>query len=192
MNVNVSHLFRRIRMIAVGLNSREQLIVGVAALLLVTTLIYVPITAFNSYEEDTVRRTERRTSELEQINKIAARYKMLDERLALLKDTFAQSQMTFEEVTSKLDKVVKDTIGSDDYNLSKTRSPSQLGFEYEKQDFTLKINSLKFDQLIRLLYSLEQGDSPLFLGKVDIAKQQTGDLFTATLEIFSVRKSAQA
>lgn len=192
MNINVSHWIRRGRTIAMGLSPRERLIVGAAAVLLLVTIFYIPITAFSSYEEDTVQRTEARARELEQINKIAARYKTLNERLAHLKDTFAQSQMTFEEVTSQLDKVVKDTIGSDDYNLSKTRSPSQLGFEYEKQDFTLKINSLKFDQLIRLLYSLEQGDSPLFLGKVDIAKQQTGDLFTATLEIFSVRKTAQA
>ena len=97
--------------------------------------------------------------------------------------------MTFEQVTKELDKIVKDSIGNDNYDLKKKSSaPTEFGLEYEKQDFSLRLRSLSLEQLVKLLYQLEHGKSPLFLSKVDIVKSAKAGEFTTTMEIYSIKK----
>ena len=172
-----------------ALNARERVLVGITALCLACTLCYLIIEAVQNHVADTERLVHQRTTHLEQLSQVITRFRTLDARLKKLQTTFAEAQMTFEEVTSQLDAIVKESIGSDNYDLKKGRSPTQVGFEYEKQEFTVKIKSLTLEQIVKLLHRLEEGKSPLFLGKVDLLKSTSGEDFSATLEIFSIRKS---
>jgi exonuclease VII small subunit len=129
-----------------------------------------------------------RTRQLSELGDIAKRYKTLSQRLEEAKKTFADSQMTFEQVTSQLDKIVRDSIGSDKYDLNKGKA-TKVGLDYDRQEFTVKIKSLSLQQIVALLHKLEQGDTPLFLGKVDLAKSPSDSSLSATLEIFSIKKS---
>ena len=139
--------------------------------------------------EDTPRLIAARTTDLDTLGRTLSRYQNLKARMEAIETSFKESQMTFEQVTEELDKVVKESIGSSEYDLKKIRTPSSIGLSYEKQEFTLNIKSLTLEQLVRLLHRLENGDRPLFLGKVDINKPTGNSAFGATLEVFSVRKA---
>lgn len=171
------------------LSSREGTMILVAV---VSLLVYGAFSAVETIQEelaDTDRLVKVRQQNLEDLGQVASRYKTLKTRLTRLQESFSKSEMTFEEVTSQIDAIVRKSIGSDDYDLKKGRTPSQIGFEYEKQQFTLKVNSLSLEEVVRLLYNLEQGESPLILGKVDLRKLPRKEEFSTSLEIFSVRKS---
>lgn len=166
---------------------------GPQALLLAAAVIGI-VVYFGAGEiqerlEETPRLIQARTSDLETLGRTVGRYQTLKVRMESIETSFKESQMTFEQVTDELDKVVKESIGGGEYDLKKIRTPSSIGLSYEKQEFTLNIKSLTLDQLVRLLHRLENGDRPLFLGKVDINKPAGNSAFSATLEVFSVRKA---
>jgi hypothetical protein len=178
----------------IGLSQRERVVVVVSGALAVVYLLSLPVEMISTHLEENAALLEQRRGELSRVSPLLARYAQLNTRLEALETTFRQSQMTFEQVTAELDTVVKDSIGSTDYTLNKIRNPSKLGLEYEKQEFSLHIRSLTLDQLLKLLYTIEQGRAgqdrrPLFLGKIDLSKPSPGSPISATLEIFSVRKS---
>lgn len=176
-----------------NLSRRERIVSGVALCAIFSYLLFLGAEGLNEHVADTKRLIIVRSRALEDLSRVLRRYQVLKERLTKVQTTFAESEMTFEQVTRQLDKIVQDSIGSSNYDLKKGRSPSQIGFDYEKQEFTLNVNSLSLDQFSRLLYSLENGESPLFLGKVDIIKKSSNDkTFNATLEIFSVRRGSAA
>ena len=170
------------------LNGREKLLtlsalVGVSCYILYSSFDYV---ATRIEDHNNLIRT--RLIQLDDVNSLLKRYDQLNKRFKKAELTFSQSQMTFEQVTSNLDQLIKESIGSDKYDLSKTRAPSEIGLEYEKQEFTVRLKSINREQLIKVLYQLEHGGSPLFLGKVELTRSQTTGDITANLEVFSIRK----
>ena len=171
------------------LSPRERTLIVIAVAACTFVALYEISGSISETIADTQRAVTIRTRELNGIYKLAARYKSLSGRLERLQKTFAESQMTFEQVTGQIDKIVQDSIGSDKYDLKRGRVVTKVGLDYEKQDFTLKIQSLELEEVVKLLFKLEQGDSPLFLGKVDLVKSSRSNTFSTTLEIFSLRKS---
>lgn len=179
---------KRVRSFYLTLSRRERSLVLIAVVASAVALLYLSVDTVRRHITETNAMVTVRSRHLEELSRVIRRYNTLNTRLERLQTTFAEAQLTFEEVTRQLDSVVRESIGSDNYDLKVGRSPSQIGFEYEKQEFTLRVKSLTLEQVIRLLHRLEQGESPLFLGKVDLLKQNDSE-FNATLEIFSVRKS---
>ena len=96
--------------------------------------------------------------------------------------------MTVDQVYTELDRIVRDAIGADNYDLKKSQTTTAVGPNSEEQAFTLRIRSLSIEQLVKLLYQLEHGKAALFLGKVDIIKNTQPGTFSATLEVSSVRR----
>ena len=180
--------FRALKQAFNKLNAREQIAVTIAGVAALAVGLYLSASAISESISETKRKTIVRTRELEEIHRIVNRHRTLTARLDKIKQTFADSQMTFEQVTDQLDKIVKESIGSQEYDLKRGRT-AKVGLDYEKQDLTLKVKSLTLEQTVKLLHSLEQGKSPLFLGKVDLLKSSRDQSFGATLEIFSIRKS---
>jgi hypothetical protein len=172
------------------LSSRERILVLLTGVSLLFTASFLLYQTLEESIAETRRKSIVRTRDLKELGRLANRYNDLKVRLERLQTTFSAAQLSFEEVTKKIDVIVQQSIGSNTYELKRGRTPEQIGFEYEKQQFTLKVESLGLPQLVQLLYKLEQGDNPLFLGKVDISKSTRDDSFAATLEIFSVRKNS--
>lgn len=168
-----------------ALTPRERTLVLVTTVALSAYTLTVPLGSLNEHIDETKRQTVVRSRALEEVSHYSRRLSSLNSRLDKLKKSLEESKMTFEQVTSNLDSVVSSSIGSRNYNLNKSGKPETLGLEFEKQDFILKVNSLSLEQLVKLLFELEQGKSPLFLGNVDASKGR-GDTFKATLEIASI------
>lgn len=173
------------------LNSRERIAVIVGTLGVVALFAYLIIDGVFKSISETERLTATRLSQLEQIQQLATRFTTLDQRLSKLQKSFAESELTFEQVTQQLDSIVKQSIGSSTtYDFKRGRSPTPIGKDYQKQEFTLRVASLSLEQVVDLLFRLQHGDSPLFLGKVDLIKSSKDSSFSATLEIFSVLKAS--
>jgi hypothetical protein len=189
MAKSVASFVRHFTLWFLRLNNRERTLICVTGICLLGFAVYTVAAQIELYIVNTERVLAVRTQQLDELSRVIQRYKSLKGRLERVQRTFAQSQMTFKEVTDQLDKIVRQTIGNNTYDLKKGGSPSQIGFEYEKQAFTLNIRSLTLEQVTRLLYQLEQGDSPLSLGKVDVIKAPADNTYSATLEIFSIQKS---
>lgn len=171
------------------LNTREKLLVGSAALFGVFFLLQSALGLVSENIEDTKALVVQRKGQLQEIGAILNRYNGLKQRREALLTTYEQSQMTFEQVTNELDRIVRDAIGNDNYDIKKPPQPTPFGFGYEKQEFTLIIKSLSLEQLVKLLYQIEQGGRPIFLSKVDIAKSAAGTEFSSVVEIYSIGKS---
>lgn len=173
-----------------NLASRERWLIFLAASGFVLYGIHAGASVVLRQMELTEVQIKRRHTDLENLNSLLFRYQQLRSKLKRVENTFTESEMTFEQATSELDRIIRDSLGSSDYDLNKTRTPSDIGLEFEKQEFTVKVKSIKLNQLVSMLHKLENGDSPLFIGKLDVTKSPaTGD-FAATLEIFSIRKKA--
>lgn len=186
---STSSLIKKLSQAASKCSQREISMITVMFVSIVFALIYLGYLEVDSYLEDSKRLLNIRTQTLKEISKVLERYKNLQGRLNSLKATFAESELSFEEVTAQIDKIVKTSIGNDNYELKKGRSPTKVGLEYEKQDFTLNIPAISQDQAVKLLFQLEQGESPLFLGKVDFSKTSREGNLSIAIEIFSIKKS---
>lgn len=191
MRVKTHAMLRKVSDWWRALQPRERMIVSAAGVVGALAMIWVPIAAFQSFLDDNERMLKIRTQQIETVQQRLQRYHQLKERFEKIQTTFRESQMTFEQVTSELDKIVKQTIGSDNYDLKKSREPSKMGDEFEKQDFTLRVHALTLPQLVKLLYEFEQGTRPLFLGKVDLQKTPRSSQFSTTMEVFSIRKAQE-
>ncbi|MCC6933576.1 MAG: hypothetical protein IT292_10020 [Deltaproteobacteria bacterium] len=128
----------------------------------------------------------KRRDELKQISRLLQVYQARQTRHKMVLDMLAQSQISAEQAYSNLDNIVK-KIGSEKYDLKPKGEAKRRGADYEAKDYTLKISSLKREQLVNLLFEIEQSKG-LFLKKVDILSRAGGN-FEATLEIYSITKS---
>jgi len=159
---------------------------GIGMLILAAYVVIKPTQAFLDYIDSSKLRVEQRKLQLVEITDKLNRYQQLKQRLTGIKATFEKSQLSFESVTRELDKMMKDIVGTNDYTLSVGGSPLTVGEQFERQDFSLNVRGLTAKQIVDLLYNLQEGETPLFLGKVDLVKSSGKDSFNATLEIFSV------
>ena len=171
------------------MNPRERMLIGLVAAAGVIFGAQQTVVAFTDMVDSDKLLLQRRIQDLEKVAGSLKRYESLHKRREELQKTFASSQMTFEQVVSQLDRIVRDSIGSDNYDLKRARTLTPFGLDFEKQDFTLILKTLTLDQLVKLLHQLEQGERPLFLSKIDLAKTVTQGEYTATLELFSIRRA---
>ncbi len=183
-------LFERFNTWIQGLSARERYLVFGAGGLVAFFVLSVPVTAVRDYMVSLEGLTQIRSDELRGIHERLKIYSRLNARYETLRQTFAKADMTYEQVTQDIDRMVKDAINSDNYDL-RARPVSALGTGYEKQEFNLKIKSLTVEQLVKLLTSLEGQERPLFLGKLDVEKTDPKTI-TATLEISSIRKTKES
>lgn len=171
------------------LSPRERMLVLVAGVGVTGFLLFMTGEAFVEQLDDYERITAVRTQAYRDISMLLPRYQNLSQRLEKLKASFAESQMTFAQVTAGLEKIVRTALGDEiNYDLDKSRKAEPFGEEFEKQDIVLKVKSITLDQLVRLLYELEHGDTPLFMGKVDLRTNKRDKTFQAQLEITTIGK----
>jgi len=130
----------------------------------------------------------RRSAQLRTLSVALQRYRVLSAKVRSIEETYAKSELSVEQVFTELDKVLKGIIGSDPYDLRPTNVVTSLGSQAEQQSFVLRIRSITLEQLVKLLYELEQGKVPLSLGKLDLTKGSQPGNFAATLEISSIRR----
>ena len=169
------------------LNKREKTIAGAMIAAIPPFLLFLIISEYASYIDDQQIAIEERTQELKKIIDISNRYQGLQKHYAELKNSFAEAQVTAQQVYTNLDNIVKKSVGAEKYDIKSKGEATEIGIDYQKQEYQLKIPSLSLDQLVKLLYEIEQGKSPLFLKKIDITSKPN-NTFEATLEIYSVRK----
>lgn len=191
----MSLIRRKIRQWLGSLNARERVIVSLALISALGCAIYLPAKSLHEHYLQEQALIESRKDDLKLLKASLSKLQLLNKRLERVQQSYNDATMTFEEVTTQIDKLVRASIGSGDYEPKLRGSPSELGMGFEKQEFTLNVKSLSLEQLVKLLHSIEQSDNPLFLGKVDIRKlssrgrnQSPQAQFSATLEVFSVRR----
>jgi hypothetical protein len=136
-----------------------------------------------------------RIKEIEKLQFQTAKYKKLSARLADLDKTYANSELSVEQVYSEVENVVKaaladgGTTGTNDgYELRSAGTVVSISDSIQQQGYTLKLKALSLKQLVDLLYRLEQGKAPLFLGRLEIAKGSQPGIFSANLELSSIRR----
>lgn len=171
-----------------NLASRERLLVLWAVIGMMCVSVYLACDEYFRYIDNLRRNTVQRQRDLEELNNLLARYDHQSRRLELVRETFTESQLTFEEVTTELDGLVRKSIGSDNYDLQQTKSPADIGDEFERQEFKIAIKELDLKQLVTLLYNIEYGKTPIFLSKLDMKRSPNHKSVAATLEISSVRQ----
>lgn len=172
----------------------EKLLLGVTTAFIVCFTLIQTVGSVFDYIDENKRFIQIRKTQLVQTMNLLNKFHELNTRLTTLQTTFAELQLSFEEVIVEVDRVVKESIGSATYSPPTRVGEAQpLGNEFERQDYRLKIQALTLDQLVKLLYNLERGKTPLFLGKVVLTKDlyKPGE-FKADLEFTSVGRKRSA
>lgn len=139
-----------------------------------------------------------RSKELAKLQFSVAKYLKLSSRLSSLEKTYANSELSIEQVYSEVETIVKGALAggpsaekgsaSEGYELRSVGAIVSISDSVQQQGYTLKIKSLSLAQLVDLLYRLEQGKAPLFLGKLEITKGSQMGIFSANLELSSLRR----
>ena len=168
------------------LNRQDILLimVGLVVVVFIGNKIYQSI---NTGMRTKMASIEIRKSDFTQIRTLVEKYKTLNNKKNLIEEQLRKSQLNFEQVATTLDKLVNDSLGNNNYDLRKIRQPTEVGLDFKKQDFSLTINAINLDQLVKILYQIESGNNPIFLGKIDVAKSDPNQgTLKAVIEIFSI------
>ena len=168
------------------LNRQDILLimVGLVVVVFIGNKIYQSI---NTGMRSKMASIEIRKSDFTQIRTLVEKYKTLNNKKNLIEEQLRKSQLNFEQVATTLDKIVNDSLGNNNYDLRKIRQPTEVGLDFKKQDFSLTINAINLDQLVKILYQIESGNNPIFLGKIDVAKSDPNQgTLKAVIEIFSI------
>ena len=177
----------------IALNARERMLVSLLGIVFVVFLLALPAVKLSELLEENARLADARNGNYKELGMLVDRYRVLDSRLGRIRSSFEQSQMTLEQVYSELDRIIKESIGSTNYDPPKKgQSSESLGLEFEKQEYSLNIRQATLQQLVKLLYELEQGKQPFFIGKVDILPGSAEGTFTANIDIGSVSKKRES
>jgi len=175
------------------LSFREKMLAVTATCGVTLFCLYQGAVAFVDQLDDFSRLSKVRTQDYQNISNLLLKHNSLNSRLDKLKLSFGESLMTFEQVSARVDGIIKQIINDDaeyeqDYELKKPFDPEPFGDEFEKQKYSLEAKNLSLEHLINLLHELEHGESAFFMGKVDIKKNRRKETFRATLDITTIGK----
>jgi exonuclease VII small subunit len=106
-----------------SLSQRERVILSLAAVALLFVAGQEVASSVENSIDETRRQVQVRTQQLKDLERALTRYTSLKQRRDTLQASFAQSQMSFEQVTNELDRIVRTAIGSDNYELKKPNPP---------------------------------------------------------------------
>ena len=187
ININMKQLIAKIKVFFNQRNKRESLILSAVVVLAITYGFMTIVTEVSDYLAEKDLEIDSRMEDLKNVSRTLNSYHSLKDRVEGVKTAYAAAQMSFEKAYSNLDNLVKKSVGAEVYNLKTKGVPADIGLGYEKQDYTL-IVTLNRDQLVKLLFELEQGKSGLFLKQVRVSNKQ-GNSFEAQLDIYSIIKS---
>lgn len=134
----------------------------------------------------------RKISGLNSLQDSLIRYRKLNVRSEEIERLYARSSATTEQVYTEVDKLVRDSVGGDSYELRPSGGVVPVGDSIEQQVFSLRLKSASLPQLVSLLHKFEQGNVPLLVGKVEMTKAAQPGLFSATVELSSLRRKKNA
>ncbi len=133
-----------------------------------------------------------RARELSTLRDELTRYRKLAARAEEIEKLYAKSEISVEQVYTEVEKVVRDSIGGDGYELRPVGSVVEVSPTVEQQGFSLRVRSATLEQVVGLLHRLEQGKAPLFLAKVEVAKSTQPGTYSLGVELSSLRKKRSA
>jgi hypothetical protein len=167
---------------------RERLLVGGAVLVVFGWLLLEGgqsvVGSFGSSDAA----LDARVSEINSLERTVSDYIKLASRLASLERSYASSEMSVEQVYAEVENVVREALGNDGYELRPSGANVSISDTAEQQVYALKLRALSLKQLVDLLYKLEQGKAPLFLGRLEVNKGTQQGIFSANLELSSIRR----
>lgn len=182
------HLFRKVRHAYLGFSGRERTIVGaaVAAGVLYSGMMIIDSAGdiFGATGPATVKFEQR---VLDTQNQLLA-YRQAKTKFRTVQAAFEQSQMSFDEVYSNLDNVVKTAVGSAAYDLTKAGNPTDVGLEFQRQTFRLTMASITMPQVVAFLHSVEHGESPLLLGRLELSATSQPGVLACNIEVSTLRR----
>lgn len=170
------------------LSSRERNLITITSITAVIVLIYFVISGIINYQKSLNQQVLSKTNLIEQISQSAKRNRSLKNKLENLTTKYLNSSLSYEDLTNRLDKLSTSIIGADAYELIPSKEKTELGTEFLARKFTIKIKQCSYEQILKMLESLEQGPPPLFLQKLDLSKSYDNKSFSAILEIVSVQE----
>ncbi len=171
-------------------STREKTLVSAVGVGFVIFIFLNLISFFSEIQDTQQRLVSARRNQLNELITVAQRYTTLSSKKEALQKKFSNSQMTFDQVSIEVDKIINESIGDEKYELTKPNAPSPFGFEFEKQDFKLSIRNINMEQLVKLLYKIENGGKPLYLSKLEINRNSSSTSLAAVLEIYSIGKAS--
>lgn len=184
---NIVKPTEKIRSQYYSLSLRERLLIKITATSLVVVFVYWSINSIVNIHHDLNLSSIRKEASISQIEQLANKHKNLKTKLLNLTTKYLNSSLSYEQLTNHLDKIAKNELGPDSYELIPSREKIELGTDFLAQKFTIKIRKCSFEQIVNIMKSLEQGPPPVFVQKVDIAKSSDQKSNSVIFEIVSIQ-----
>ncbi|HMO17386.1 MAG TPA: hypothetical protein PKA63_04630 [Oligoflexia bacterium] len=124
---------------------------------------------------------------------LADRLRGLEDRLTELTTLYLNSTLSYEEVTSALDKIIKEKVGTATYSLTRSSNDLSgeenfLGDSFKLEKFTVKIAEISLEKATSLIVGLENGPPKMFIQRADLTKSRSGESLSLTLELASIEE----
>lgn len=167
---------------------RERLLVSGLALLGCAFLINaVYSTIADAFEAQAKEMTEMQTK-ANAIGSTLAQYQTLRLRRDKIEDDFRKSEIP-EGVSTYLESLVKEKLGSDSFGLEINDSPSAaISSRFEETRYSLKLSTSKFEKLVSLLEAVGTGPKPLAVKRIEMRKSPRGDSLRVELDLSAIRE----
>jgi hypothetical protein len=172
-----------------ALSTREQRLVLASSTALLLYLLYLIVSPLFDAGNSSDLQITRLKQQQREIAILARKYNTLKAKRDSLQEVFIRSQLSFEQVSQELDKIIRSSIGSDNYDLKRSSSTVEFGLGFKRQDFLISVKNLNQNQLVSLLSQLERREKPIFLTKADLTKNTGAETsISASLEVFTIGK----
>lgn len=170
------------------LSGREKVLVltlASAFLLLIPYFLMDIVSAGMKSQEQKVTRAR---AEFDTLQSSLERYKQLRNKKDELTTKYLSSSVTYEKLTSYLDKVVKRELHDASYELKPSKDDTKISDEFLAKKYSLKIKEASFADIPAFLKALEDGPPPLFIQRLDFNKSSTIAKISVQLDVVTIEQ----
>jgi hypothetical protein len=170
------------------LSTRERILVTIlASAFLMLIPVYIG-TSIRDVTKSSETKVVRARADFETLQSSIDRYKQLRSKRDELTTKYLSSSVTYEKLTSYLDKVVKRELSDATYELKPSKDDVKISDNFLAKKYSLKIKEALFAELPSLLKSLEDGPPPLFIQRMDISKSPSLGKISIQLEVVTIEE----
>lgn len=169
------------------LSQREKVLLKGGSAVCLVLLLWFSVEKTIEYRKTFTTKVKNSAEAIPQVTTLANRVKGLETRKNDLTTLYLNSTLSYQELTSYLDKIIKSKIGNDTYTLNKSSETESIGQDFNLQKFTIKINETTLPSIVELLHTLETGTPRMFIQRTDIVKNRSKETLSLTIELASVQ-----
>jgi len=174
-----------------SLSKREQVIVSITSALFFLWILYVLIETLIVIKIEAQDELQLVQQKYDRVVSLRTRYEELSRQHEKLSRSRFSDGNSIDQIYSEIDSAVKETLSGVSYDLKRSPSGELLSRDVRKQEFVIRIASVQLEQILKLLYRIENGKTPMYVSRLETMRLPQVGAVSATITLATLEKSSQ-